>query len=192
MTLEAIVRDPAVPLWRWTRERFDALVAAGEFDDQPVELLEGVLVEVSPQGGAHARSVSRLAKRLTLALGPRYTVRSQAPLAASPASEPEPDIAVIDATADEGEDHPATAHLVIEVSATSQRTDLAHKPPIYAGAGVPEYWVVDLVRRVVVVHREPLPAAGGVAAGYRSVAELPFDAALPVVGVEVSLAGALG
>jgi Uma2 family endonuclease len=93
-------------------------------------------------------------------------------------------------------EHPGTAYLVIEVAFSSQRIDLVHKAPIYAAAGVPEYWVIDLVRRVVAVHREPGPPAvgdGSVGEGatYRALETVSFDSPLSVLGVTIRLADLL-
>jgi Uma2 family endonuclease len=71
-------------------------------------------------------------------------------------SEPEPDLFLIDLDAPRPY-HPGTAKLVIEVAVSSQRRDLRTKPPIYARAGVPLYWVIDIDARRAVVHREPGP-----------------------------------
>lgn len=81
-------------------------------------------------------------------------------------SEPEPDFAVVPhSEGGEGDDHPRTAALVIEVAKSSERYDRLVKAPLYAEAGVPEYWIVDLNARQVQVRRDPDPASGE----YRSI-----------------------
>jgi len=72
-------------------------------------------------------------------------------------SEPEPDVALFPPGGYRGSGHPTTATLLIEVSNSSLRRDLILKARIYAQGGVPDYWVVDLVHREVVVHRSPTP-----------------------------------
>ena len=184
-----VARDPDIDLWPLTRVQYDLLVDAGAFEGQPVELLEGTLVWMVPQGEPHASVVEQLTTELVIrlreAFGRRLRVRSQLPLAASPLSEPEPDFAVVDADRVPGSGHPTTAHLVVEVTASSHRADLRHKPRIYAQARVPTYWVVDLERERVVVHSESGTN------GYAHVAEVPFDSALDLLGISVRLSDLL-
>lgn len=91
---------------------------------------------------------------LVPALRGRAKVRVQLPLALSEYSEPEPDIAVVPLGAYRTE-HPATAHLVIEVAGESARKDRGVKERLHAAAGIPEYWVVDVRARAVSRHRSP-------------------------------------
>src|SRR5580704_11900392 len=90
-------------------------------------------------------SVTRLNKLLVRALGDRAEVRVQAPFGASDVSEPEPDLAVVP-PGSYLDEHPSRAHLLIEVADSSLQDDRRIKGPLYAAAGVPEYWIVDLVR----------------------------------------------
>jgi Uma2 family endonuclease len=140
-----------------SRGEYDQLVQLGLFENERVELLRGVLVTMSPQGKAHAGLTYWLAKRLTLALGERWEVRSHSPFAASDDSEPEPDISVSAARANPMSGHPSTAVLVIEVSDSSILKDRRVKAPIYAQAGVSEYWLVDISggELCVEIHSEP-------------------------------------
>jgi Uma2 family endonuclease len=179
-----------------TREQFGILVAAGAYEDQRVELIEGIVVDMAPQGPEHGfvvrRLNTRLVARLTVAFGDRYEVSPQVPLAATPLSEPEPDLYVIDAAESTPLSHPSTAHLVIEVASTSQRKDLGIKARIYAAAGVPRYWVVDLAAERVVVHTDPLPGDGTAAAAtYGTVRHLPLDTDLDVLGISLRLSDLL-
>lgn len=137
------------------RREYDQLVRLGVFEGERVELLYGRMVEMSPIGREHAYSVWRLLQALTLALAGRARVQSQSPVAASDDSEPEPDIAVLE-LGDYLDDHADTAHLLVEVADSSLDKDLLVKARLYAQMGVPDYWVVDLVHRVVVVHRRPV------------------------------------
>jgi Uma2 family endonuclease len=152
-----VEQEPIRPL---LRAEYDFLVDAGLLEGEPVELLEGRLVLVSPEGPQHASTQMRLTRLLTLALGERAWVRTGNPLAASEVSEPEPDVAVID-PGDYDSMHPATARLVVEISSSSIRKDRLVKPTIYAAAGIPEYWIVDLPADSVTVLRDP--RAGGYA-----------------------------
>lgn len=136
------------------RRDYDQLVDAGAFVDEPIELLEGFLVEMSPEGAEHVYVIDRLTEILVPALVGRYLVRIGHPLALGDLSEPEPDVAVVE-PGDYRHEHPTSAVLVIESSRSSRSRDLGFKARLYANYGVPEYWVVDLDTRQVVVHSEP-------------------------------------
>ena len=136
------------------RAEYDRLVGMGVFDQERMELLYGMLVTMSPQGPGHAFSIRRVCRRLVLALGERAEVSCQMPLALSEESEPEPDIAIIP-VADDGKQHPSTAHLVIEVADSSLKDDRGIKGRLYAEAGIPEYWIVDVAGRKVERYLEP-------------------------------------
>lgn len=148
---EAVPPESIRPL---KRSEYDRLVAAGAFEGERVELLYGRLVPMSPQGGAHASAIRRLTRRLFEALGDRAEVQVQCPLAGVGESEPEPDFAVVDGI-EHRADHPAAAHLVVEVADSSRIKDLRVKSVQYAEMGIPEYWVLDLTRSELVVHRVP-------------------------------------
>jgi Uma2 family endonuclease len=136
------------------RSEYDRLVAMGAFAEERLELLEGTIVAMSPQGTAHAYCVRRLTGLLVRALGDRAVVQVQGPLAASDESEPEPDVVVLE-PGDYLDDHPRSAHLVIEVADTSRGKDLHVKARLYAQMSIPDYWVFDLERRELVIHRRP-------------------------------------
>jgi len=143
---ESLAPETVRPLRRVEYER---LVEAGTFADERVELLRGVLVAMSPQGGTHAWTTAVLGRALTLALGERFLVRQHSPFAADDTSMPEPDVAVVEATP--RIDHPGAALLVIEVADSSLTKDRQIKAAIYAEAGIPEYWIVDVRREQVEV-----------------------------------------
>lgn len=137
------------------RLEYDQLVELGAFAEERLELLHGMLVTVmSPQRPRHAETTSRLAKRLVRLLGDRGEVRVQCPLAVSGDSEPEPDVAVVP-PGDYSREHPRWASLVIEVAEDSLEKDRTIKSRLYAAAGVPEYWIVNLVDDLVEVHTCP-------------------------------------
>jgi Uma2 family endonuclease len=119
-----------------------------------MELIDGLLVDMSPKSPGHENAIAWLNQLLVLSVDlEHFEVRVNAALTTG-TSEPEPDIVVIERDAPRPY-HPGTAALIIEVAASSQTRDLRHKPPIYAGAGVPDYWVVDLDGGRVVVHGSP-------------------------------------
>jgi Uma2 family endonuclease len=140
------------------RVEFERLVSVGAFDDERIELLGGVLVAMSPQSARHSNVVTRLATLLVHAAGDRASVRVQMPFATSAESLPEPDIAVVPPLGPE-DAHPDTALLLVEVADASLRKDRTLKAEIYARAGVPEYWLVNLVDRCVEVRTMPTDGA---------------------------------
>jgi Uma2 family endonuclease len=142
-------------LHRISPEEYRRLVQAGVFDeDARIELIDGLLVDMSPKTRAHENAVAWLNRYLVLAVDPHvYEVRVTAPLTIG-SSEPEPDLAVIPLSAPRP-NHPATAALIIEITVSSLTRDLNEKPPIYAQAGVPVYWAIDLDGRRAVAHTSP-------------------------------------
>lgn len=142
-------------LHRFSLEEYHRLIEAGGFDeDARVELIEGILVDMSPNTRTHDRAIRWLNEWLVLSIDRRrFEVGPQTALTLSD-SEPEPDLTVVPRNAQEPY-HPGTAMLVIEVAVSSRYRDLRQKPILYARAGVPEYWVVDLDKSCVVVHLTP-------------------------------------
>jgi len=137
------------------RVEFEHMVNQGLFRDERIELLRGQLVEMSPQHPPHAGTIQRLNTLLAPPLAGRAEVRIQLPLAVSDDSLPEPDVAVV-SPGDYRRAHPTTALLVIEVAETSLNKDRAVKAALYAAAGVPEYWIVDLPGASVDVYVAPV------------------------------------
>jgi len=131
---------------RLDAEQYFALVARGDIrPDDRVELLEGVVVSMSPQGSPHANASARITGLLVPLIGDRGIVRVQCSFRAGPKSVPEPDFAVVPGPLERWEHaHPDEALLVIEVADTSLPTDRLSKAAIYAAAGVPQYLVVNL------------------------------------------------
>ncbi len=128
-------------------------------DDEPLELVDGELIVVSPQGPPHATATSLVRDVLLDAYRGLAHVREAKPLVAGTTELPEPDLAVVDGTArDYAEHHPtgAQAWLVVEVARTSLLAD-RKKIRTYAAAGIPVYWLVDLEARRLEVYADPRP-----------------------------------
>jgi Uma2 family endonuclease len=127
------------PLHRYTSAEYHRLIESGGFDeDSRVELLDGLLLAMSPKTREHEQALSFLMRWLIRGLDDAYEVRAAGPLSLTDGTEPEPDLAVI-APGTSRPYHPAGAALVIEVAVSSQRRDLTVKAPRYAAAGVPVY-----------------------------------------------------
>jgi Uma2 family endonuclease len=148
---------------RMSADDYHRLIDSGSLDeDLRVELIDGLLLDMSPKSPAHENVIIFFSRQLFTGLDlDRYDVRVAAPLSIGD-SEPEPDLAVVERGTPQPY-HPATAALVIEVAVSSQRRDLRAKPAIYARAGVPLYWVVDVDGGRAVAHTDPIDG------GYRSV-----------------------
>lgn len=141
---------------RLTREEYERLVEEGFFaPDARIELIHGRLVEMAPQTTFHSVGVNLAQVVLGRVFGEGFAVRVQLPLAIDPDSEPEPDVAVVPGhPRDYTYSHPTSAVLVVEVAESSMKID-REKAEIYAQAGVPEYWILDLRGRQLEVHRNP-------------------------------------
>lgn len=174
-----MVRVP-LTIRRWTRAEYDRLVDLGVFEGEPLELIDGQLVVAEPQGAYHAAAVGATADALRAALPPGWTVRVQAPVSLDAESEPEPDLAVVSGRpADYRTGHPRQPVLVVEVAHTSLEFDRRHKSSLYARAGLRDFWIVNLVERVLELHRDPAPdPAAPYGWAYRNVRTLASPATI--------------
>ena len=143
---------------RYTSERYFELVSQGVLisPDDRVELLEGVIVAMAPQNPPHAAATSQVTRAIFRAVGERAAIRVQLPLVLRRYSVPEPDVAVVAGReSDYNHAHPTTALLIVEVADSSLVQDRITKAAIYAAAGIPEYWLVNLRDDRVEVLRSP-------------------------------------
>lgn len=160
-------------------------------EDEPVELLHGVLTAVSPKSPAHEAIKMRLIAWLAAVVADGdVAVRIEAPMAVpDQTSLPEPDLAVV-APGDYLDGHPASALLVVEVAVSSLPVDTRIKAPLFAAADVPEYWVVDVAGRCVRTFTSPQDGAyttgaivrPGERLTPRAVDALPLDVAALLAG----------
>ena len=152
---------PGTAMRRWTRAEYDRLIELAVFQPgERLELLDGWLVVREPQGSRHSAGIRRVLYVLRRTLGEAWQIDSQLPVALDECSEPEPDVFVVarDPT-NYVDDHPSRPLLIIEVAETSYRIDREYKASLYARAGVPEYWILDLVHEAVEIHRRPAATA---------------------------------
>ena len=141
-----------VPVHRLTVQDVLRMVEAGVLDeDDRLELVDGVLVEMTPIGAEHDGAVAWLTRHLAPAMQAGFEVRVQSTFLI-PGGYLLPDVLVVEAMPRSVQ--PETALLVVEVAQTSQARD-AEKAADFARAGVPDLWLVDLPGREVRVHREP-------------------------------------
>lgn len=147
----------AVEAHRWTRDEYERMAAQGYFAyDARVELVDGIVYDMTPQGSFHSAGVCACQKVLERIFADDHHVRVQMPLELSEFSEPEPDIAVVRGSyQDYAFAQPTTAVLIVEVADKSLAHDRKRKVPDYARAGIPELWLMNLKTAVLEVYRDP-------------------------------------
>ncbi len=142
--------------FRFTRDQYYSAAELGFFNERRVQLIEGEIIEMSPQGSPHAKTIEFVDDALRAAFGSGYRFRVQSPLSLGLDSEPEPDVSVVRGSAREAPDgHPETAVLVVEIADSSLILDTGRKAALYARAGISEYWIVNLVDARLDVYRNP-------------------------------------
>ncbi len=145
-------------LHRITTDVYESMAASGLLPERGIELLDGLVVTMSPKGERHWYAVTRLNKALVLQSSDRFEVSPESlSLRLGPRDEPEPDIALSRAGREFPRERPRPNEiaLIIEVADSSLAFDLGVKLAKYAGAGIPEYWVVDLNANVIHIFRKP-------------------------------------
>lgn len=144
---------------RFTVAEYYKMAEAGIFsEDDRVELLDGEIVEMAPIVSSHAAVVDRLTRLFGRLVGEAAVVRVQNPIRLSRYSEPQPDLALLKPRSDfyaQAHPGPEDVLLVVEVAETSVGIDRKVKMPLYAKAGIPEVWLVDLEGERVEVYRKP-------------------------------------
>jgi Uma2 family endonuclease len=149
----------AVEAHRWSREEYEQLAASGLFPpEHRMELIDGVIYDMAAQNSLHATGYRLVQEALRPAFPPGsgFEIRGQLPLDLGDDSLPEPDLAVVRGSIRDFRDHhPTTAVLVVEVADSSLLHDRKRKIPLYARAGIQEYWILNLVRRSLEVYRDP-------------------------------------
>ncbi len=144
---------------RFSRTDYHRMAETGIIPpDARVELLDGEIIQMSPIGPGHSAVVALLDCFLQPRLGDRAICRVQSPLRLDEDSEPEPDLLLVQPRSDfYRSEHPTPANvlLLLEVADKSVSLDLGEKLRLYAHAGIPEYWVFDLTRNLLIVHRNP-------------------------------------
>lgn len=148
--------------WRWTVDEFQRAYDLGVFGfDAKLELIEGEIVEKMSQKEPHAWSIQAVTEALRLVFPQGHSVRVQLPLVFTPHNKPEPDLAVVVGSFnDYKRHHPTTAVLVVEISDSTLLTDQTTKAAVYARAGIPDYWIVNIPGRMLEVYHDPAAMPG--------------------------------
>ena len=194
--MQAVKQEhPPVQSWekRFSISEYYRMAEAGILgEDERVELVEGVIVEMAAMVSHHAACADRLNQYLNRLVGKEVLVRVQSPIRLDGASEPEPDLALLKPREDfYSSEHPGPGDvlLVVEVSDTSAEYDVEVKLPLYARAGIPETWLVNLTTETVEAHSRP--ASGG----YRQTLRAKRGETLAseaVSGLEITAEAVLG
>ncbi|MGC4047976.1 MAG: Uma2 family endonuclease [Armatimonas sp.] len=175
--MSAEILAPALPTrFRLTRSHVFVLQRSGLLGDRHYELIDGDLFEKMPQDKPHATSVRRTTRAFDAIFGAEF-VGSQAPIVLDDSNEPEPDVFVTRDTYDSYSDNPTAADiaLVVEVSDSTLSLDRNAKMRLYAAASIPEYWIVDIEHRRLLVYLQPQPDGYG---NMQTLTETDFIASL--------------
>jgi len=154
---------------RWTVSEFYKLFELPDFQDRTFILLDGEILEMPNPGPLHVGMLEIVDDLLKRLFGAGYSVRNQGGLPLGLDIEPVPDLAVVTGTArDYLRTHPTLdkVRLVVEISDSTLSIDIRTKAHLYAAAGIPEYWVLDLNASKLHVFREPV-ADSTVQRGFR-------------------------
>ena len=176
--------QPAVDVKRWTREEYERLAESGFFHpDERVELIDGIIYEMSPQTSRHSGTIRAAQDALLRVFLDGSDLRVQMPLDLSAYSKPKPDLAVVPGHwRDYLNAQPTTAVLIVEVADSTLQLDREAKRMLYAEAGIPDYWILDTRAKQLEVFRDP---GNG---DYRSRALLkPGDSITPLAAPDASI-----
>lgn len=157
------------PLYKLSVEQYHQMIENGTLmDDDPVELIEGVLVFKMPKYPPHVFATGRLSKRIPQLLPDGWHYRAQEPVTL-PDGEPEPDGTIVRGTDTDyirRHPHPSDVAILIEVAEATLDRDRRMKLRTYAKAGILEYWIVNLMNCTIAAYSDPDPSGK-----YRSVVE---------------------
>ena len=179
---------------RWTRHEYERLIDHGLLEeDDPIELLDGLLLVKEPPHSPHRTAVLLAAKAVARAFGEGWFVQTQSPIILDDRSEPEPDLCVVRGSPRDYVDaHPRHPALLVEVAQSGLGIARGRKAAAYARARIADYWIVNLVDRVLEVHREPArPGPARRHWGYTAIETLGAGAtvtplAAPAAGIRVA------
>ncbi|MBL8794428.1 MAG: Uma2 family endonuclease [Planctomycetia bacterium] len=175
-------QPPPYPIWKFTVNEYHQLIQLGVLsEDDRVELLEGWLVPQMPRNTQHDVTIDKSQDALRSQLPAGWRLRVQSAITTSD-SEPEPDFAVVPGPPERYLAHhpfPQDIGMLIEVSDTSLDRDRNRKGPLYAGANIPIYWIINLIEAQVEVYTDPTgPAA---VPGYRQRQDFKPGGSVPLV-----------
>ncbi len=167
---------------KWTTDEYHRMIDAGILDERHVELLNGEIVEMAPEGIPHADLSDEAARYLGQLLWDKARVRDSKPITLSNNSEPEPDLCICrDIRYNTHHPYPEDIFWVVEFSNSSLAKDLQVKSKTYAAAGIKEYWVVNVKDARLIVFRSPSLE------GYRTETTLTEGAICPIAFPDIAV-----
>lgn len=172
---------------RFSVDEYYKMIELGLIKDyEKAEIIDGEMIEKMTIGDRHALIVDLLTSFFIKNLPDSIRVRVQNPLRVSDYDEPEPDVVLADLTKYDGKRHPQANEviLLVEVSDSTLKYDRDEKMPLYAAAGIPEVWIVNLINNIIEVHQDPSNGIYQLAKIY-SPGEILRSAALPDISLEV-------
>lgn len=146
-----------ITTYKWSIDEWHELVDSGVLAGKPVELLEGDIVAMSPEGVEHSYTNRSIVKYLRKLLADQAEVIQAQPITLDN-SEPEPDITIVrlpESLYRRRHPYPQDVYWLIEISKRTLQKDLIQKALTYARNGIPEYWVIDLTKQKLIVHTKP-------------------------------------
>lgn len=156
---KAAIQEKDLNIHRFSAKEYYLMGEAGVFgDEQKVELINGQIFDMSPITSRHAGVVKIIAALLAKKLGDNFIIGNQDPIRLSEFSEPEPDISILKMRQDwytESHPEPEDVKLLIEVADSSLSRDRGIKLPLYAEAGIPELWIVNLKEDQIEIFSQP-------------------------------------
>ncbi|MDB5353295.1 MAG: Uma2 family endonuclease [Planctomycetota bacterium] len=184
-TIEATPQTQAQPAWRphrWTTAEFDSLLTGGFLvEGSKTFLWDGKIIDPMPENEPHANAQDKLCRFFMGRLPEEeWSIRPAHPLALRDGYKPQPDLVVIVCPRPDRRVPTASdAALVVEVSDSSYANDADEKLPQYARAGIPRYWIVNLIARRIEVYTHP--AVTSDVGHYESRQDYPLEATVPLV-----------
>ena len=142
---------------KWSIDDYHLMIKSGVLDNRSVELIEGEIIEVSPESPLHRFTNDSVAQYLREQLAGQAKIFESHPITLGN-SEPEPDISIVrlpNTNYLARHPYPEDIYWLIEISNTTLEDDLNKKKKIYASAGINEYWIIDLKNTELIVFREP-------------------------------------
>ncbi len=169
---------------RWTTADYHRMIANGLLVNRQVELIDGQIVDMAPELPVHRATYRRGVKYLEALLGDRAVIFSAAPIMLPTDGEPQPDITVAvppESRYDDRHPGPEDIHWLIEVSNSTLTYDLREKANAYARDNIRDYWVIDVSRSQLWVHREPKNSQ------YRSIQKMSAGTLIPLAMPDVTV-----
>lgn len=172
----------AMPHWRCSSERYLELIASGTLGTQDkIELINGIITGMSPAGPEHDYIIMQLTE-LLMPVIPAYRLLIQSTINLGEGHIFDPDLAVLKRHGGDAYKRkhagPGDILLIVEAAASSMKRDAKIKMPIYAAAGIPEYWIADIANDSLIVHRDPT------ANGYQSLQTFQGDTKIQANSVQ--------